>query len=346
MNSSTLLEREAREAPACVARLIETGLPVIDEIARRCRERPPKFAMTVARGSSNHAATYGRYLIESRLGLPSTAAMPSVVTLYGAHLRLADALAIGVSQSGASPDLTAVVADARGAGAQTIAIVNQTDSPLARAAQLIVPLAVGEEAGIAATKSCIAQMAAFALLVARLADDAALQSACHALPAVLEEAAARDWTAAVAPLAQARHLYVVARGAGLGVAGEWALKCKETAGLFAEAVSAAELLHGPVAMVGRDFPLLLLALADETQAAVLGVARRLGAHGAQIIVASSSPAALAHGAVSLPLPPAPHPALAPIVAAQAFYPLLARLAAARGHDPDRPTNLVKITQTL
>ncbi len=346
MTQPTLLEREAREAPACVARLIDSGSPVIDEIVRRCQARPPRLAMTVARGSSNHAATYGRYLIESRVGLPSTAAMPSVITLYGARLRLAEALAIGVSQSGASPDLTAVLAWARAAGAHTIAIVNETASPLARAAELVIPLAVGTEAGVAATKSCIAQLAALALLAARLSGDRALAAACRALPAALAAAAASDWAAAIDPLVKARHLYVVARGAGLGVAGEWALKCKETAGLFAEAVSAAELLHGPVAMIERDFPVLLLALADETLASVLEVADRLAAHGARIIVASSDPAALAQGAVSLPLPPAPHSALAPIVAAQAFYPMLAHLAAARGHDPDRPTNLVKITQTL
>ena len=197
---------------------------------------------------------------------------------------------------------------------------------------------------MAATKSVIATLVASARLVASWCDDRDLLAALSRLPERLEAALACDWSPALPVLEHAQSLYVVGRGPGLGIAAESALKLKETSGLLAEALSAAEIQHGPKAVIGPGFPVLAYGLADPGGEDARAFAADLAAVGAQVMVASSSPAG--SDALHLPLPEPLHPLLDPIVALLAFYPLAEALARRRGRDPDRPPGLLKVTRTF
>ncbi|WP_035692791.1 SIS domain-containing protein [Azospirillum halopraeferens] len=350
MTTPSRMMQEALAAPDAVRRLLDpadaTGAAALDALVARLAAAPPPFAMTVARGSSDHAAAYGRYLFETRMGLVTAAAAPSVVTAYGAGLRLAGAFVLTVSQSGESPDLLRVTEAARAGGAVTAALVNAADSPLAGLAEHVLPLRAGPETSVAATGTVIASLAALARLTGRLCGDAALAASLDALPDRLALAAAADWDAGLPALADVHDLLVVARGLTLPVAREMALKFKETAAMHAEPFSSAELRHGPMALVEPGFPVLVVATADATLAGVLDTARALKDAGAHLLVAAADPGALALADTPLPLPAPLHPALDPIVAVQAFYPFMARLARHRGSDPDRPRHLRKVTRTV
>ncbi len=333
---------EAREAPARVAALLATDSEGYQALAARLRETPPPFALTVARGSSDHAASYAAALLAVLAGIVTASLPPSTVTRYRARLRLERALALAISQSGASPDIVMTLEAAAAAGALTVAIVNDLASPLARCAAYVLDQHAGPERSVAATKSCITSMVAAARLIALWREDAGLLAALERLPERLEAAAALDWSAGLAVLAPAASLYVVGRGLGLGIAAESALKLKETSALHAEAVSAAEFRHGPRAVLEPGFPVLIYALEDSASADAAALAESLVAAGQSCLIASASTG----GALRLPLPPPLHPMLDPIVAIQAFYPFAAALAEARGHDPDRPRSLQKVTKTL
>lgn len=343
---ASLMRAEALSSPDRIAAQLAANAPRLARLAEILRARPPAFAVTVARGSSGHAANYARALFESALGLVTGPAVPSSVTLYGARLRLENALVLTVSQSGQSPDLLAVVEHARQAGAVTLALVNEEASPLARAAEHVLPLLAGPERSVAATKSFLCSLSAAASLVAAWRPEPALESGLAALPDRLRQAASADWSAARPILARARSMLVTGRGYGFPVAQEMATKLKETCLLHAEALSAAELLHGPVALVHDGFPVLLLAQRDETLPGVLDVARRLREQGAHLLVASAVPEALDLAHTPLPLPAPLHPMLDPLAAAQAFYMLAADASVDRGLDPDNPPALSKVTKTV
>ncbi|MDE2138696.1 MAG: SIS domain-containing protein, partial [Gammaproteobacteria bacterium] len=226
-------------------------------------------------------------------------------------------------------------------GARIVALVNAASSPLAQLADDLIPLHAGPELSVAATKSYIASLSALVQLVASWAGDAALTAALAAAPAGLERAFALDWSAAVTRLAPAHNLYVIGRGLGLGIAQEAALKFKETCGLHAEALSAAELRHGPMALVRAHFPLLVFTQNDESRPGVLQLAGELAAQGADVLVAG---AVVAH-ATALPTLAA-HPVIEPLLQAQSFYRMANALSLVRGRDPDRPPNLAKVTETI
>jgi len=340
-----LMTEEARSAPERVAALLAAEGGRYREAAERLRSAAPPFAVTVGRGSSDHAGLYARYLLETALGLVTASAAPSVVTAYGAELRLAGAFVLGLSQSGASPDLVRFVDYARAAGGITLALLNQTDSPLGRAAETTLPIHAGEERAVAATKSFICTGAAAAMLAGAWARDPSLLAALERLPDQLGAALQPDWSAGIEALAPARRLLVVARGRGFAIAAEMALKLKEVAGLQAEAFSAAEVLHGPLAVLGADQPVLALAIEDETLPSLLSTLDRMRQAGARPVVISSAPQGAEHG-LALRFPGSGHPALDPLVAVQAFYPFAAALALARGQDPDNPPHLAKVTRTL
>jgi glucosamine--fructose-6-phosphate aminotransferase (isomerizing) len=336
----TRMHAEAAEAPSVIAAQLRRNSPTVQALAARLRRAPPRAVVTCARGSSDNAATYARYLIETRLGLLTSSAAPSVSSIYRASADMAQTAVLAISQSGASPDLVSTVEAARRGGAFVIALVNVEDSPLARLADLTLPLTAGVESSVAATKTFLASLAALAQLVAEWADDPALGAAVDQLPDLLARAWAIDWSAALGPLQRAQSAYVVARGVGLGVAQEWALKLKETSRIHAEAQSAAELMHGPMALVREGFPVLLLAQHDEAHDGVLELARNLAARGADTLLAGGS----ATGACVLPTLAA-HPAIEPLLMTQSFYRFANELALARGLDPDRPAHLHKVTRT-
>ncbi len=310
--------------------------------ARKLRRLAPRAVITCARGSSDHAATYAKYLIETRAGVLTASAAPSVSSVYGVSQDLRGCLFIAISQSGRSPDLLAAVAAAKAAGATILALCNSPDAPLIAAADLVIELRAGVETSVAATKSYLATLAALIRLVAAWRQDAELESALDALPAQMDRSWALDWSAALAPLESAAHLYVVGRGLGLGAAQETALKCKETCGLHAEAFSSAELRHGPYALLGAGFPALLLAQPDATQAGVAALGAELARRGVPV-----ADRRRACGTAPMMLPTVPAIAeIAPILLVQSAYRLIAALALRRGFDPDHPPHLRKVTETV
>ena len=332
---------EASEAPAVVRAQLAANAERLARLAERLRQSPPRAVVTCARGSSDHAATFARYLIETRLGLLTSSASPSVSSVYDVAPDLAGTVMLAISQSGASPDLLATVSRARDSGARIVALVNAESSPLARLADDLIPLGAGAELSVAATKSYIASLAAIVQLVASWSRDAELAAALEDAPRQLARAFALDWSAAVTRLTAAHNLYVIGRGLGLGIAQEAALKFKETCGLHAEALSAAELRHGPMALVRAHFPLLVFTQNDESRAGVAQLAGELAAHGADVMVAGTQVAQ----ATVLPTEAA-HPAIEPLLFVQSFYRMVNALSLARGRDPDRPPNLSKVTETL
>lgn len=344
--TGTRMFAEAAQAAEVVARQFERNAAVVQALAGRLRRHPPPFVATCARGSSDHAATFAKYVFETQLGIVTASVSPSVHSVYGAPLRLRDALFVAISQSGRSPDLVRNAQAAREAGAHVVAMVNVADSPLAQAADTVLPLHAGEERSVAATKSYLASLAAVLQLTAAWGMDAALGAALPKLPAALEQAWRCDWSALGEGLAEARNLFVLGRGPGLGAAQEAALKFKETCGLHAEAYSAAEVKHGPMALVGRDFPVLALAQPDGTAAGIQAVADEFRARGARVWLAGGQGTPATRSGGGLPTAPAPHPLCAPLLAIQSFYREANALALRRGHDPDIPPHLNKVTETV
>lgn len=332
--------REAAEGARVVAAQHERNRAAIARLAASLRERRPRAVVTCARGSSDHAATYAKYLVETKLGILTASAAPSIASVYGSSQDLDDCLFVAFSQAGRSPDLLENVRAAARAGARVIAFVNDEKSPLAELAAETIPLCAGREEGIAATKSYLAMLAAIAHLAAAWSEDAVLLEAVMDLPGTLARAWQLDWSAALPILAPASNLYVIARGVGLGIAQEAALKLKETCGLHAESFSSAEVRHGPQALLRSEFPALLFAQDDETRHGIEELGRELIARGVHIATAGAE----LRGAVTLPTVEA-HPAIAPIALAQSFYRLANALAIERGFDPDNPPYLHKVTET-
>ncbi|MEK6424754.1 MAG: SIS domain-containing protein [Burkholderia gladioli] len=331
---------EARQASDVVAAQL-ADQSAVEALVGRLLDTPPQVALTVARGSSDHAASYFASLTMSRLGVPVASLPMSVATLQQAPLRVRDQLAIAFSQSGKSPDLVNTMTALRDAGARTVAAVNVLPSPLADACEHALPVAAGPELSVAATKSYIAMLSLSAQIVALWQRDAALMTGLRALPDTLARAGALDWSAAVDELRDAERMIVIGRGLGLAIAQEAALKLKETSGIQAEAFSSAEVRHGPMELIDRDYPLLVFAPPGPEQAGLLTLAADMRARGARVLLAAPHDTADA----TLPLERAAHVALDPVAAILSFYVMAAQLAVARGRDPDAPRHLNKVTET-
>ncbi len=338
---STLMFAEAAQAADVVAHQLAANAAQVEALADRLRTRSPRAVATCARGSSDHAATFAKYLIETVLNLPVSSIAPSVSSVYGSMHQLAGTLLIAISQSGRSPDLLRAVEAGHAGGAFVAALVNDAASPLAAQADAFLPLQADAEKSVAATKSYIASLAAIVALVAEWAQDEALGRALRDTPALLRQAWTMDWSTLVDGLVDARSLYVIGRGPGLGIAQEAALKFKETCGLHAEAFSAAEVRHGPMALIGPDFPLLVFRQADEAAQGVDALVSEALAQGATVYCAGGG----IEGAIALPCVDAP-PSIEPILQIQSFYRAVNALSVARGHDPDRPPHLRKVTETV
>ena len=332
---------EAREAPDAVARLLAADGDVYASLGAELRERPPQSLLTVARGSSDHAAHYMAYLIMARLGRLVTSLPMSVITLYQSRLKCDGLVSFAFSQSGQSHDLVLPTRFFRQGGARTVAFVNDIASPLADAAQWTFDLHAGVETSIAATKSYIAQLTAGARVVAAWQADTALQRALDTLPSALERATQRRWQRAVDALADADRLFVISRGLGLAVAMEAALKFKELCGIQAEAFSGAEVRHGPMALIEEGYPLVVFAPRGPAQAGLVAFATDMRRRGARVLLAASAETP----GTELPLVETDAEDLDPIAAIQSFYPMVEALARARGVDPDAPPYLAKVTLT-
>ncbi|MGH8060494.1 MAG: SIS domain-containing protein [Pseudoxanthomonas sp.] len=334
----TLMHAEAAQTADIVAAQFARNEAVIATLAEDLRRNPPPFVATCARGSSDHAATYAKYIFETQLGIVTASASPSVGSVYEAKQKLEGALYLVISQSGKSPDLLRNAEAARAAGARVVALVNVEDSPLAQLAHTVIPLHAGPERSVAATKSYLSSLSAILQLAANWKNEAPLLDALQTLPGELRAAWQADWSPLTEGLVDAHNLFVLGRGLGLAAAQEAALKFKETCGLHAEAYSSAEVKHGPMALVGPGFPVLCFAQPDETEAGMLALAKEFRARGAQVWVSS------AQG--DLPLVKASHPACAPLLTIQSFYRAINALALRRGHNPDMPPHLNKVTETV
>ena len=339
--NQTAMYREAREAADAVARQLARNDAAVTRLAARLRASPPRFVATSARGSSDHAATFAKYVFETQLGCATMSASPSISSVYATALHLEGALYLAISQSGKSPDLVRQAEHARQSGAHVVAMVNVEDSPLAAAADDVVPLCAGPETSVAATKSYICALSAIVHVASAWKQDGALRTALAGVPAALRETWNLDWSPLVDGLVDARNLFVVGRGLGLGAAQEAALKLKETCGLHAEAFSAAEVRHGPMAIVGPGFPVLFFTQDDDTTSGTLELAREFRERGAHVWIAGADPAV-----DGLPVCPVAHPACAPIVTIAGFYRAANALALRRGHNPDMPPHLRKVTETV
>ena len=333
------MRREIEEIPSAVDRLLTAGGAANAAAAAMLRERDPAVIVTVARGSSDHAATYLKYACEILVGVPVASVGPSVASIYGARMRLDRAVCVAISQSGGSPDIAAMAVAARAGGAPTIAITNAPGSALAQACDRVLELHAGAERSVAATKTFVTSAVRGLWLLAEWTGDAALLAALRALPEALERAVAADWSAVGD--ARGPH-FVLGRGPTLGVAAEAALKVKEVLGVHAEAFSAAEVLHGPVAIVGAGFGVLALAAADAAEGAVAAVADELAGLGA----AARATTGLARRAAVLPAVRTGHPLTDPLALIVSFYAMVEAAARARGIDPDAPRHLSKVTRTL
>ena len=335
--------RETAEAPEVVARQIDANAAACAALGARLRAAGPAFVVTCARGSSDSAATYAKYLIEIVLGTVVASVGPSISSVYGRRPNMKGALFIAISQSGRSPDLLTLAEAARADGALTVALVNDTTSPLAGLCEVVLPLHAGPERSVAATKSYIASLAAVLQLVAAWSGEPALDRAVRRLPDYLDGALKRSWLAAAPLLQSVAGLYVVGRGPGYAAALEAALKLKETGGLHAEAGSSAELRHGPMAIAGPDFPVLVFSQNDAALQGLADLGTELAARGVPVIAAGP---AEVPGALRLPAGEGVDPFAQPIALIQSFYPLAEAVARARGRDPDRPPHLRKVTETL
>jgi len=338
----TRMFAEAAEAPSRVRAQLVANAPRVADLAARLRRAAPRAVTTLGRGSSDNAATFARYLVETRLGVMTASSSPSVSSVYEVAADMEGVVTLAISQSGQSPDLLSAAQAAKAAGALVVALVNDEASPLAALADVTLPLEAGSETSVAATKSFITALTAVVQLVAAWSEDEALTEALADLPDGLEDAWALDWRSALGPLTRAEHLYVVARGLGFGIAQEAALKFKETCGLHAEAFSSAEVRHGPMALIGPSFPVLAFTQSDATGAGVAETAAGFASQGAPVMQVGGRAAA---GVTRLPATTG-HPALEPICQIQSFYRFADALAQARGFDPDRPSHLRKVTETL
>jgi glucosamine--fructose-6-phosphate aminotransferase (isomerizing) len=340
MNQS-LMFQEAQEAPQAIAHQLATEPDAYRQFGERLRANAPSSILTVARGSSDHAAHFMAYLIMARLGRLVTSLPMSLITLYQSKIHTNGLLASAFSQSGQSPDLVAPMSFFKTGGAATAAFVNDPNSPLARAAEWVFPLHAGEEKSVAATKSFIAQLVAGARVVASWQGDALLEAAIQNLPNVLARAAKLDWSAGVEMLRDAERMYVIGRGTGYAVALEAALKFKEICIIQAEAFSGAEVKHGPMALIDRGYPLLVFAPRGPAQAGLVAFADEMRQRGARVLLAAPETVPGAQ----LPIADTGTEDLDPISVIQSFYPMVEALARARGFDPDRPKFLAKVTKT-
>jgi len=336
----TKMRREVAEIPQALERLLTEGGAAVRAAAREIVARDPAFFVTVARGSSDHACTYFKYAAELLAGLPVASVGPSVASIYKVKLKVGGAVCLSVSQSGRSPDIVDLTRAARTGGAYTVAVTNDAGSPLAAAADATLDIHAGPELSVAATKTFVTSALAGLWVLAEMQGDEELLAAIHGLPECLEKAAQTDWSP-VAGAVGAGSVYTLGRGPSWAISNEAALKFKEVCQLHAESYSSAEVLHGPVSIVERGFPVLAFAAADAAEGALAEVADALAEKGAEVFATTDR----VRAATALPVVRTGHPLTDPLALIVSFYAMIEAVAVARGLDPDMPRHLKKVTET-
>ena len=338
----TRMRAEINEIPQAAARLITGSKEALARIDEAVRLQAPRFLATIARGSSDHAAGFLKYAIELETGLPVASIGPSVASIYHRQMRMAHSLTLAISQSGKSPDIVAMAKNARLGGSLVIALTNVAGSPLRAVSNLTLDLMAGPELSVAATKTFVNSAIAGLLILAESTESAALRRALAGLPDRLAEAVTLDWSELHDALAGKTSLYILGRGPSLPIAGEAALKFKETCGLHAEAFSAAEVMHGPVSIVGKGFPVLALCAGDASEDHVAAVADQLAGQGAAVFALTDK----ARAARMLPRVSTGHGLTDALVQIATFYSFVEAQSRLLGLDPDRPRHLRKVTETI
>lgn len=334
------MESETREAPLVVGRLVSEATGNLIQLGDRLRRLSPRYAVAAGRGSSDAAALLAKYLFEARLGLPTVSAAPSIRSIYGQQLKLEQALVLAISQSGRSPDLVEYCRAAVGVDVLRVGLVNDLSSPLGEIVDVSLPLLAGAETSVAATKSCLAAMTLVLGLTAHWRNDRDMIAAFERSPQALSRALDLDWPTAEAFLGDDGPIYVIGRGPGLAVAAEAALKLKETNGLHAEAVSAAEVRHGPFALAGPALRAIVFAQRDAAFPSLRKLAVDLEQLGCPVLFISSQRSA------SQPhVDPDAEPVIELMAMLLRFYLLANASALARGRSPDHPPLLSKVTET-
>ncbi|WP_299831486.1 SIS domain-containing protein [uncultured Roseobacter sp.] len=342
MSAQTHMRREILEIPAAVDALLTKGASSIEAAANALRAADPLFMISVARGSSDHAATYFKYACELVAGIPVASVGPSVSSIYDRELSLSRCACLAVSQSGKSPDIVRLAMMATSQSALSIALTNHTDSDLARGSTHTIDLHAGAELSVAATKTFVTSAVSAIWLLAEWQKDTILLQALHALPEMLEHATQMDWGALGAEITSRQSLFCLGRGPVLAISNEAALKFKETCQLHAESYSSAEVLHGPVSIVDQEFPVLALTAADQAETSLVEVADQIAGKGASVFVTSDQ----ATHAASLTCVRTAHPLLDPISLIVSFYAMVEQVALSRGINPDEPRHLKKVTETI
>jgi len=341
------LSDEIHEQPEVLLRLLDMQTETAAQIAAAIRARDVRYAVIAARGTSDNAARYAQYLFGAAIELPVALATPSLFSVYRTPPQLRDALVLGISQSGQSPDIVAVIEEGRRQRALTVAVTNAPDSPLAHAAAHVLPLGVGEERAVAATKTYTAQLAALALLAVQLAGDGKRLASLRSVPEAVDKALTLEESISMAAqrYAYATECVVLGRGYNYATAFEIALKLKELTYIVAEPYSSADFRHGPVAIVERGFPAVVVAPQGLVYPDMLALAHELAAHEAELIVISEQDEPLRLARVPLRLPVTLPEWLSPFTCVVPGQLLALHVTLAKGYDPDHPRGLKKITET-
>lgn len=338
---STQMRSEILEIPAAVERLLSKGQSDIAGAAAMARTVNPSLFLSVARGSSDHACTYLKYACELILRRPMASVGPSVRSVYGVDLEAPGSVCISVSQSGQSPDIVRMTESLRASGACTVAITNNAASRLAGVADTTLPIHSGPELSVAATKTFVTSLVAGLWLIAEIKQDETLCDAIRALPEHLRAATSCDWSAA-ADAIDGSSIFTLGRGPSWAISNEAALKFKETCLIHAESYSSAEVMHGPVSIVDRSFPVFAFAAADAAEASVAETVDTLAEKGASVFTTATG----AKRAHILPHVRTDHWLTDPIAAIVCFYGMVEAVAVRRGINPDTPRHLNKVTETV
>jgi glucosamine--fructose-6-phosphate aminotransferase (isomerizing) len=346
MNDS-YLQKEIEEQPQAAKRLLEEEQLTIEEVADAILDREPRFIVFAARGTSDNAARYGQYLFGMTNGLSVALATPSLFTRYQQPPNVEDALVIGISQSGQSPDIVAVLAEGQRQGALTVAITNDPDSPLSTTADYTIRLLAGSEQSIAATKTYTTSLLALAMLSTALAKDAERWQILRTLPDLMTKVVTN-----VPTIVQATERYrymeacvVVSRGYNYATAFEIALKLKELTYVLAEPYSSADFQHGPLALIEHGFPVIAVVPEGEIAQEMLDFLQQLREREAELVVISAVAEAMALAQTPLAIPAGMPEWLSPLVAVVPGQIFAWGLTLAKGFDPDHPRGLRKVTLT-
>jgi glucosamine--fructose-6-phosphate aminotransferase (isomerizing) len=340
------MEDEIKQTPHIITEQLKKNKPILMKLKNKLKKNPPSFILTVARGSSNCAALFAKYLFETKMGIITASCAPSVITMYNSKLKLKNSLVLAISQSGASPDICEMMRFAKKQKAITVAILNETDSPLGKIADFVIPMHAKKEKATAATKSFLASLAILLHLTALLTNDTKLLNCLYKLPHYIIKTLKEDWTEAVDTLKKEKSVYVIGRGYNFPIAMEAALKLKEVANIHAEAFSAAEFMHGPISIIKDHFPIILFSQKKPLFQSINKIINTIkGMHGKTILILPQDLIKNAKADILLKTPPSLHILCDPLIIIAAFYHMTVQLAIEKKLNPDHPKNLKKITKT-